>query len=115
VLKIGLKQIGCCIVVGKVLDQPENLRNIGIVADMENTRMIQWLGSAVYPELGSSSLYIGGSLREKDSEPFGYRYDNLKDAKEAIEDIRHLVAKVNHPEGAQSCLTDCAIELEVIE
>lgn len=108
-LRIGIKRVGN-VVFGKVLEQEEELRDYGTLAD--GGEICYGITSADYPQLLLSRLYVQGRDNQRDNEWFAYAYDDVKKAALVVTDIRMLVAKVNKVAVTPS---DTTCGLDIVE
>lgn len=89
-LKLELFRYGH-LVLGKVLEQAEELRGNGVLAKKGDFE----ISSVFAPALGASDLFIRGTDAENDNDVFVYQFDREEMAIGVCETIKELVAEIN--------------------
>ena len=107
-LVIGIKRVDH-IVFGRVFKMDDGLRGREAIAS--GGKLIEYLASCDKPELMSDSFYLRGVDVDLDNELFAHSYESIRDAIQAVEDIKMLVAKVNSDDQAEELVGDCGLEI----
>jgi len=109
-LKLGITRVND-IVIGRVLEQSEDLRDEDILVELAENNWVKQIRSASNPELYVDAiLFVRGCDSAADNEFFALPYPNKDVAIEVIADIRRLVAKLNHSKE-----DNLVIGLEIVE
>lgn len=82
------------VVIMKVLNQDEKLRNKGELFNNDNLEMI--ICSNDYPAMLSDGLFIRGNLKERDNLACNYTFSSTKAASLYIEKCQELISGYNN-------------------
>jgi len=107
-LVVGIKRVNN-VVFGKVLKMDNSLREVETI--VEGGKIIEYLASCDSPELMDDCLYLCGGDTDLDNKLFAWPYDSIDDAKQVVEDIKMLVAKVNSGDQTEELTSDCGLEI----
>jgi len=107
-LVVGIERVDN-IVFGKVLKMDEEIRGKDLLAS--GGEIIDRLWSIRNPALGCVSILVRGTVRTEDNSWFAQSYVTADEAKQVVEDIKMLVAKVNSGDKTEELTSDCGLEI----
>ena len=103
-LKVEIERLENFVTV-KVLEQSENLRNIGGIISRNGYAIL----SLTKPQIKDKSLYIGGFLKEYDNNAKQYKFPSTELAVKWVINIRELINKIN---GEENLPVNVSLEIE---
>ena len=94
------------VLVAKVLEQPEETGGVETLTEVDD----YYIHSYEQPQISNRTLYLRGKNKKHDDDYCAYAYDNVEEAKEALNGFRKCIEKYN----VEHCDKDEEPEIETV-